>query len=111
MIYNQTILNVTDNSGALTLNCIRILNKSKKKAGKIGDLIVLSIKTLKSKQKIQRKSVYRGVITRTKKSFVRKNGINISFQDNSGVIFLHSKKSNDTYLFIVITAIFIIHFD
>ncbi len=47
MIQHQSILKVADNSGAKTVKCIKILNKSGKYAF-IGDCIIVSVRSLKS---------------------------------------------------------------
>ena len=45
MIREQTRLNVADNTGAKKVMCIRILGGSRKKSGKIGDIIVVTVKS------------------------------------------------------------------
>jgi large subunit ribosomal protein L14 len=44
MIQQQTILNIADNSGAKKIMCIRVLGGSRRRFGKIGDVIVASVK-------------------------------------------------------------------
>lgn len=44
MVQQQTILNVADNSGAKKLMVIRVLGGSKKRFGRIGDIVVASVK-------------------------------------------------------------------
>jgi large subunit ribosomal protein L14 len=46
MIQTQSILRVSDNSGAKTAKCIKVLGGFKKKIAKIGDTIVVSIQKL-----------------------------------------------------------------
>lgn len=45
MIYNGTKLICNDNSGALVVKCIGLKKSSKKYGAKIGDLIIVSVKT------------------------------------------------------------------
>jgi large subunit ribosomal protein L14 len=40
MIQQKTILKVSDNSGAKTVKCIKVLGGFKKKYAKLGDIIV-----------------------------------------------------------------------
>nr|BBH42928.1 50S ribosomal protein L14 [Marophrys sp. SRT127] len=54
MIQPQSILRVADNSGAKTVKCIKILNKSK--FAYIGDCILVSIKSLKLNAGLDRKN-------------------------------------------------------
>ena len=42
MIQQQTILKVTDNSGAKTVRCIKVPGGFKKKIAKLGDIIIVS---------------------------------------------------------------------
>ena len=49
MIYVQTKLNTADNSGALKVKCIKVLNN--KKIANIGDSILVSVKKINPKKK------------------------------------------------------------
>jgi large subunit ribosomal protein L14 len=44
MIYVETTLEVADNSGAQSVQCIKVLGGSKRKTASVGDVIVVSIK-------------------------------------------------------------------
>ena len=44
MIQMQTRLDVADNSGARSVQCIKVLGGSKRKIASVGDVIVVSIK-------------------------------------------------------------------
>ena len=46
MIQQQTILKVTDNSGAKTVKCIKVLNGFKRRFAILGDTIVVSVQKL-----------------------------------------------------------------
>jgi len=51
MIQTQTFLRVTDNTGAAYVQCIKILKKgTKTRYGKIGDVILVTIKKIKKKK-------------------------------------------------------------
>ena len=54
MIQLKSILKVCDNSGALKVQCLKVYNKSKKKAGVIGDILLVSIKQIKSRNKFKK---------------------------------------------------------
>ena len=43
MIQQKTLLKVSDNSGAKTVRCLKVLGGFKKKYAKLGDIIVVSI--------------------------------------------------------------------
>ena len=87
MIQPQTELQVSDNSGAKTAVCIKVLGGYKRRFAYVGDSIVVSITELKSKNrslsKVKRGDIYRAVIIRTKKSHRLTDGSTVSFSNNS----------------------------
>lgn len=87
MIQQQTILKVSDNSGAKTVKCLKVLGGFKRKIAKIGDIIVVSIQQLRNKSrvtsKVQTGEIYRAVIIRTRSTIKRKDGSTYSFNENA----------------------------
>jgi len=83
MIYVQTNLEVADNSGALIVRCIKVLNN--KLIGSIGSLILVAVKKINPKKKILKGSLYKCVIVRLKRK-IKRNGGYISINENSVVI-------------------------
>ena len=88
MIQHHTILKVSDNSGAKTAKCIKVLGGFKRKFAIIGDIIVVSIQQLrinKSKKnlKVKNKEIYKALIIRTKTKLRIKNGVFIYLKENS----------------------------
>jgi large subunit ribosomal protein L14 len=96
MIQQNTILKVSDNSGAKTVRCIRVLGGFKKKTAKSGDIIVVSIQQLRSKSKntskVKKKEVYQALVIKTKKKINKKNGFSQTFFENS--VILTNKQGN-----------------
>ena len=95
MIQKGTFLNISDNSGAKKVCCVHIY-KNKKKIAKIGDLILVSVKSLRSKKrsksKVKKGELYKALIIRTK-CFENKSQLSFcstSFFENS-VILLDKK--------------------
>lgn len=86
MIYEQTVLNVADNSGAKKVMCIKVLGGSKKKYANIGDVIKITIKEAIPKSKVKKGEVFKAVIVRTKKGVRRSDWSIIRFDNNSCVI-------------------------
>jgi large subunit ribosomal protein L14 len=91
MIFPQTILRISDNSGGKFFKFIKILKKGTfTKKGKLGDVIVGSVQTLRSKNrhlsKVKKGDVVYGLIVRTKTPSTRKIGINIRFSSNDVVL-------------------------
>jgi large subunit ribosomal protein L14 len=64
MVQSLTKLNVIDNSGATGAKVIRVLNK--KKVGRIGSLVVVTITKNVRNSKIRKGTVHKGIIVRTK---------------------------------------------
>lgn len=89
MIQMETILQVADNSGAKKIKCIRVLGGSKRRWGKIGDIIVASVKDAippGPNVKVKKGDVVRAVIVRTAKEIRRRDGSYVKFDDNSAVL-------------------------
>lgn len=90
MIQQQTILKVSDNSGAKTVKCIKVLGGFKKKYAELGDTIVVSVQKLRNKlkktSKVKKKEIYRALIIRTKTYSKKKDGFDIQFKENSVVL-------------------------
>ncbi|MFO8191775.1 MAG: 50S ribosomal protein L14 [Bacillota bacterium] len=99
MIQNETILNVADNSGAKKILCIRILGGSKRKAGRIGDIIVASVKEATPGGVVKKGEVVRAVIVRTASSLNRKDGSHIHFDENAAVIINELNNPRGTRIF------------
>lgn len=87
MIQQQTLLKVSDNSGAKSVKCIKVLGGYKKKTAKLGDTIVVSIKELRNKSKktskVKKGEVHRALILKTKKNIINKDGSTFFFDLNS----------------------------
>ena len=96
MIQQQTILKVSDNSGAKTVKCIKILGGSKKKYARLGETIVVSVQQLRNKSKktskVKKKEIYRALIIKTKTKYYKKDGSQTSFSTNS--VALMNKQGN-----------------
>ena len=89
MVFTSTILKCIDNSGALTVKCLRILGKSSLCKGFPGDFIIVSIKTHKPHKKVKKGEIYKAVLTRVKYKIIRHSNINIRCSSNA-VILLNS---------------------
>lgn len=89
MIQQETWLEVADNSGAKKVECIRVLKTGSSKGnavGRVGDIIVVSVKSAEPSSAVKKGSVKKAVIVRTKKRNRRKNGTLVSFDDNAVVL-------------------------
>lgn len=96
MIQQRTILKISDNSGAKTARCLKILGGFKKKYAKLGDIIVVSIQQLRNKlkksSKVKKKEIYKALIIRINIKYAIKTGYKKSFNDNA--VILLNKQEN-----------------
>ena len=93
MIQQETRLVAADNSGARTIQCIRVLGGTRRRYARVGDTIVASIKTANPTGAVKRKTVVRAVIVRTKNPIKRNDGSLIKFDDNAAVILSEDGKT------------------
>lgn len=99
MIQQQTILNVADNTGAKKLMCIRVLGGSKRRFGKVGDVIVASVKEAIPTGTVKKGDVVKAVVVRTAKELRREDGSYIKFDDNAAVVINANKEPKGTRIF------------
>jgi large subunit ribosomal protein L14 len=93
MIQQESKLIATDNSGARTLLCIRVLGGSRRRYARVGDIIVATVKTANPAGNVKRKTVVKAVIVRTQSPILRKDGSSIKFDDNAAVVLAEDNKS------------------
>lgn len=93
MIQQESKLIATDNSGARTLLCIRVLGGSRRRYARVGDIIVATVKTANPSGQVNRKSVVKAVIVRTQSPILRKDGSSIKFDDNAAVVLAEDNKT------------------
>ena len=67
MIQMQTYLNVADNSGAKTVQCIKVLGGSHRYIAGVGDIVVVAAKDVLPNGAVKKGDVLKAVIVRTKK--------------------------------------------
>jgi len=92
MVQTRTVLKVIDNSGAKYVRCLKVLGK--KKAGYLGDLVVVSVLSLRRgrgrKIRVKRKEICIGLISSSKFNISRISGFYAKPLSNS-VILLNRK--------------------
>ena len=79
-------LKVADNSGARKAMCIKVLGGSHRRYATVGDKIVVAIKDAIPRGKVQKGTVQRAIIVRTKFPVKRPDGSIIRFDDNAVVL-------------------------
>ena len=86
MIQMQSKLDVADNSGAKTVQCIKVLGGSKRRTASVGDIIVVSVKEAIPRGRVKKGEVLKAVVVRTKKEIRRVDGSAIRFDSNAAVL-------------------------
>ena len=107
MIQAETFLDVADNTGARTVQCIKVLGGSRRRYASIGDVIVVAVKSaspsygLKDRtgKKLHNKAVQKAVVVRTKKELRRSDGSYIRFGNNACAIIDEKKNPLGTRIF------------
>ena len=99
MIQASTRLRVADNTGARTIECIRIMGRSRKTVAGIGDVIVASVKTAIPNAPVKKGDVVRAVIVRTSKEIGRTDGSYIRFDENAAVLINNQGNPRGTRIF------------
>ncbi len=99
MIQEYTMLNIADNSGAKTAQCIRVLGGTRRRYARVGDIIVCTVKSAIPNGKIKKGTVVKAVVVRTRKEIGRKDGTYIRFGENAAVIVNDDKEPVGTRIF------------
>lgn len=99
MIQAQTILNVADNTGAKSVQCIKVLGGSRRRYAGVGDIIVVTVKQAVPRGTVKKKTVQKAVVVRTKNPTRRNDGSAIRFDDNACVIIGADKMPRGTRVF------------
>jgi large subunit ribosomal protein L14 len=86
MIQTESRLVVADNTGARELLVIRVLGGSRRKYGRVGDIVVAAVKSATSDGNVKKSDVVKAVIVRTAKEYRRSDGSYIKFDDNAAVL-------------------------
>jgi large subunit ribosomal protein L14 len=90
MIQSGTYLNVIDNSGAKDVCCIKVSTGYRRRYSFVGDVIVVSVKSLRSKRKstskVKKGDVVKALVVRTKSKKKDFSGKTLSFLENSVVL-------------------------
>jgi len=75
-----------DNSGAKSVQCIKVLGGSRRRYARVGDVIKVSIKDAIPRGKVKKGEVYNAVVVRTAKAVRRPDGSAIRFDGNAAVL-------------------------
>lgn len=99
MIQQRTMLNVADNSGAKLLQVIQVYGGSRRRFGRIGDVLNCTVKKAAPHGQIKKGEMVKVVLVRTRKELRRDDGSYIRFSDNAGVVIDATKNPIGTRIF------------
>lgn len=99
MIQQESRLKVADNSGAKEVLCIRVLGGSKRRYARVGDKIVVSVKSAIPGGNVKKGDVSQAVVVRTRKEFRRPDGSYIRFDENAAVLLNPQGEPRGTRIF------------
>ncbi len=99
MIQLRTMLTISDNTGARVAQCIKVLGGHHRRYGRLGDVIVVSIKDALPGGTVKKGDVAKAVVIRTVKSQRRPDGSYIKFDQNAAVLIDDAKEPRGTRIF------------
>lgn len=99
MIQMQSNLGVADNSGAKSVQCIKVLGGSHRRYAGIGDVIKVTVKDAIPRGKVKKGDVYNAVVVRTRKGVRRSDGSLIRFDGNAAVLLNNQLQPIGTRIF------------
>jgi len=99
MIQQESRLKVADNTGAKEVLCIRVLGGSGRRYGRVGDVIVGTVKDAIPGGTVKRGDVVRAVVVRARKETRRSDGTYIRFDDNACVLINEQEQPTGTRIF------------
>ena len=103
MIQKGTCLNVVDNSGAKIVCCIQVVKGYRNRYANIGDVIIVSVKSLRVKRrlttKVKKGDVCKALVIRTKFSYKSYGSEELNFFSNDVVLLSRQDKLLATRIF------------
>lgn len=107
MIMEQSMLDVADNTGARSIQCIKVLGGTRRRYATVGDVIIGVIKSAsptcdlfkKVTKKDKRNRIVRAVIVRTRGAVRRDDGSYVRFDRNAAVIINPANEPKGTRIF------------
>ncbi len=99
MIQQASRLRGADNTGAKEVLCIRVLGGSGRRYGRVGDIIVATVKDAIPGGSVKRGEVVKAVVVRARKETRRQDGTYIRFDDNACVLINDQQQPRGTRIF------------
>jgi large subunit ribosomal protein L14 len=92
-------LKVADNSGAREVMCIQVLGGTRRRYARVGDIIVATVKQAQPGAAVKKGDVVRAVVVRTAKTYGRRDGSYIRFDENAAVLLSDKQNPKGTRIF------------
>lgn len=86
MIQTESRIKVADNTGARELLVIHVSGGSTRRYGRVGDIVVCSVKSAAPQGSVKKSDIVKAVVVRCSKEWRREDGSSIRFDDNAAVI-------------------------
>jgi large subunit ribosomal protein L14 len=99
VIQQETKLKIVDNTGGKEASCIKVLGGSGRRYAALGDIIVVSVTKASPQSSVEKGTVHKAVIVRTKKERKREDGTAVRFDDNACVLLDANKEPVGTRIF------------
>jgi len=99
MIQVRSVLKVTDNSGVKEVRVANVLGRPGARGGRIGDIIVGSVRKRLPTSEIEKGTIVKGVIVRTRNRYRREDGSYVRFDDNAIVLVKENLEPIGTRIF------------
>jgi large subunit ribosomal protein L14 len=99
MIQLRSILKPADNTGAKRLRVIHVYGGSKRRFGRIGDMVAAVVDQADPRGVVKDAEIVRAIIVRTKKEHRRSDGSYVRFDDNAAVIINKEGNPQGTRIF------------
>ena len=99
MVQQESRLTVADNSGAKEVLCIRVLGGSGRRYARVGDKIVVTVKSAIPGGGVRKGDVLHAVVVRTRKELRRPDGSYVRFDENAAVLLNPQDEPRGTRIF------------
>lgn len=86
MIQKESRIKITDNTGARELLVIQVIGGSTRRYGRVGDVVIGTVKTANPNSGLKKSDIVKAVIVRCTKEWRREDGSSIRFDDNAAVV-------------------------
>ena len=99
MVQPRSIITISDNSGARVARVVKVLGGTRKRYGRLGDIIVVSIQDALPGSAVKKGDVHKAVLVRTRTVERRRDGSYIRFDQNAAVLIDDQKEPKGTRIF------------